>query len=671
MKKIFFAAILFANTTSLFSQVESSSLILNRGKLWQTIATGKVGPSFSNWTSRGIGLDWPGFDQSLISENIGGTASHLVSGGFYIGAKWQPDSILSVEEWSLYAGSVGQTAGAKYIAKTHKKKFSNGANFWLKSNPLSGEEVIESVWEYNINYDDEFQIKRMLPVRVTRTSHQWSGSSLDENYIIHDYVIKNISNEIRAQVPATRFVADTLYDVNIILNYGIHANSRAWSVMFPSLPAGARNTQFFLNTSKKLLYGRADDYPETPTTNETFGLVKTFGPVLNGVPTGEYLAPAYVGYKLLYSSPNKNGQATFVNRYGWSAASNSIDLSGPFTNLGSLETQYDATNDIRLTANYIESITDTLFMKKSRMWSMMSLGPWNIPPGDSIRFVVAEIVDGIDYAMAIDPNNYPVNTVNTETRKKFLASADRAQLTFDNKFNHPDPPAAPTFAVDYNRSGTSVANVITWKDDAELLRDPDDNTFDLKGYILYRSDYLPIGAWKAVDTIFTGDPIYKNLQTYTYVDSTVTIGQAYYYSLTAFDSGKTSWTGVSTINNIPPMETSIFANRMQTPFIATLPPKENLNEVLVVPNPFVIGEGFSRPGAGDVIQFVNIPNPCTIRIYTVRGDLVKTIIVADGAGAIASWDQVTDFGQFVESGVYIFHVEHSSGTKLGKFAIVR
>jgi hypothetical protein len=96
-----------------------------------------------------------------------------------------------------------------------------------------------------------------------------------------------------------------------------------------------------------------------------------------------------------------------------------------------------------------------------------------------------------------------------------------------------------------------------------------------------------------------------------------------------------------------------------------------LNEVLVVPNPFVIGEGFSLPGERDNLRFVNLPNPCTIRIYTVRGDLVKTINVPDGAGAIISWDQVTDYGQFVESGIYIFHLEYSGGTKLGKFAIIR
>lgn len=296
-------------------------------------------------------------------------------------------------------------------------------------------------------------------------------------------------------------------------------------------------------------------------------------------------------------------------------------------------------------------------MTRSRMWSMIQLGPFNILPGDSIRIVIAEIVDGVDYKQAIDPQNNPVNIINRDTRNAFFASADRAQLTFDNGFNHPDPPAAPDFVVDYNRESQSVANIIKWNNDKEFIPDPDNGNLDLVGYIIYRSDFLPIGPWTAIDTVFAGETDFLNGSVYIYYDSLVTIGQRYYYALTTFDAQG--------------LETSIFANRLQLPFTATLPPKDNLDDILVVPNPFVIGEGFSQPGEQDKIQFVNLPNPCTIRIYTVRGDLVKTIIVKEGDGAIVSWDQVTDFGQFVESGIYIFHAEFNGGTKIGKFAIVR
>jgi len=288
---------------------------------------------------------------------------------------------------------------------------------------------------------------------------------------------------------------------------------------------------------------------------------------------------------------------------------------------------------------------------------MMKIGPFDILPGDSIKIVFAEIVDGVDYDKAINPKKYSANSINTESRDKFFATADRAQNTYNNHYNHTDPPAAPEFEVDYNRVSGDVANVLTWGTDAELIPDPDKGTVDLKSYIIYRSSYLPIGPWTAIDTILVGDNNYFDGISYRFIDKSVDIGQAYYYAITGIDSDN--------------LESSLFANRLNNPFIATLPPKDNLDEILVVPNPFVIGKGFSQPGVKDKIQFVNIPNPCTIRIYTVRGDLVKTIRVDEGEGAIVSWDQVTDFGQFVESGIYLFHVESKGKTKIGKFAIVR
>ncbi|MCD6081471.1 fibronectin, partial [candidate division WOR-3 bacterium] len=45
-----------------------------------------------------------------------------------------------------------------------------------------------------------------------------------------------------------------------------------------------------------------------------------------------------------------------------------------------------------------------------------------------------------------------------------------------------------------------------------------------------------------------------------------------------------------------------------------------------------------------------------IRIYTERGDLIKTIVHDDGSGDEA-WESVTSSRQLVVSGVYIAHFE--------------
>jgi hypothetical protein len=671
------SSIVFFSTS--FAQVESPSLVFNRGMLWNSVFFGKIGPNFNNWARRGIGLDWPGFDESWIREDIGGPPSHLLTGGFWIGAKKSPDSIVAVEDWSIYGGTVSNELGAKYIVTKHTHKYKDGSNFWLKTNPSEGEEVIETVWEYNINYTKIDDIERQLPLRVTRRAHQWSGSKRNENYIIYKYTFKNISAEIKSKDPA-RVVADTLYGVHLLLNYALQINSRSWNVLFPSLTPGARNSWFFYDPSRRMIWGRAGDYRET-IGNEDYGLSLQQGPIVGGKPSGEYLAPGFVGVKLLYSSPDTFKVTNRVAKYGWSAASNSIDLSGPFTGIGSLEAKYQVLQDPARAASFVLSPADTVFMRRNRMWSLISLGPWKLLPGDSIVIALAEIVDGVDYKIATD-TSYKSSYIGTQSSKIFYATSDKAQFTYDNKLNHPDPPAAPKFEVDfYKEKEKFVANVITWGNETESQLDPDDGRNDIYGYKIWRSWYLPIGPWDSIGTVVKGDLKFFNPaeKKYSFVDSTVQIGANYYYALTAFDTGKTSWpvnlsarfpeTGS---NRVPSLESSIFANRTIEPFKATIPPFGRLDDVLVVPNPFVIGEGFSQPGAGDEIQFVNIPNPCVIRIYTVRGDHVKTIHVKEGMGAITGWNQVTDYGQYVESGVYIYHLDAPGiGKKIGKFAIVR
>lgn len=678
MTKVTFKLILIFLTLSsgMLAQVESPLLILNRGALWHSLSPSKSGPAYNNWAPTGPTLDWPGFDASWIGENIGGTASHMATGGFWIGAKNNKDSVISVEDWAIYGASVSTETSSKYSLKTHRKLYPSGENYWLQTNPLVGEEVVESVWEYNPafftpNQQDELQ----LPLRVVRRAHQWSGSKRDENYILYEYYFINISAELKAANP-TKNITDTLHGVQMLLTYAMQSNSRSWRVLFPQETNGARNTKVVYDRTNKMFQAE----------NANYGFTNSLGRVVNGIPQGEWLAPGYAGVKLVYASPDSTGIATRVDetKLGWSQGEATLDLSGPFTGVsGFNEDKYRAikfpTNLFRF-VQFPRNLTDTTFINNARKWSVMSLGPWEMKPGDTVKIVLAEIVAGMDYSYALDKTTSPSLIFNQSYTQNFIPAVRRAQLTYDNRFNHPDPPAAPKFNVNfYQGAERKVANVVTWENSVEAIPDPDDGVFDLAGYRIYRSDFLPIGPWTLIADIKKGDLTYNTGTTYSYTDSTVQIGTGYYYSVTAYDTGKAFWTVNPTQRfpetgntvRVPAMETSIFANRTTRPFLATLPAPKSVNEVLVVPNPFIIGEGSSQPGETDQIQFVNVPNPSTIRIYTVRGDLVKTIVVDENRGGIVTWNQVTDFGQYVESGVYIFHVESQYGKSTGKFAIVR
>jgi hypothetical protein len=104
--------------------------------------------------------------------------------------------------------------------------------------------------------------------------------------------------------------------------------------------------------------------------------------------------------------------------------------------------------------------------------------------------------------------------------------------------------------------------------------------------------------------------------------------------------------------------------------------KQNL-EITAVPNPYVVSSYYevNRFGVQKEIQFHHLPPQCTIRIFNIAGDLVRTI-VHDAARAsqptIASWDLQSYNGQEVAYGIYIYHVDVAGvGEYIGKLALIK
>jgi len=94
--------------------------------------------------------------------------------------------------------------------------------------------------------------------------------------------------------------------------------------------------------------------------------------------------------------------------------------------------------------------------------------------------------------------------------------------------------------------------------------------------------------------------------------------------------------------------------------------KEDLKKIKVVPNPFFVTSAFD-----DRIMFTHLPNKCDIKIFTVAGDLVKTINHADELG-IEYWDMKNDEGLEIAYGLYVYVVKTRDGEKhIGKFSVIR
>jgi hypothetical protein len=97
-----------------------------------------------------------------------------------------------------------------------------------------------------------------------------------------------------------------------------------------------------------------------------------------------------------------------------------------------------------------------------------------------------------------------------------------------------------------------------------------------------------------------------------------------------------------------------------------------LADVRVVPDPyFVQYSGLVETERGEaVIEFQNVPDRCTIRIYTLAGDLVQTL-THDNPAENPRWDLLSSDQRQVASGIYIYHLDSPYGERLGRFAIIK
>jgi IS30 family transposase len=73
------------------------------------------------------------------------------------------------------------------------------------------------------------------------------------------------------------------------------------------------------------------------------------------------------------------------------------------------------------------------------------------------------------------------------------------------------------------------------------------------------------------------------------------------------------------------------------------------------------------------IFFIHLPQQCTIRIYTISGRLVQTMMHSSTLdNGQESWNLVTRDGLDLAYGVYVFHVDAGPlGSRIDRFAILK
>ncbi|MEZ5360670.1 MAG: hypothetical protein R3F48_17790 [Candidatus Zixiibacteriota bacterium] len=108
-----------------------------------------------------------------------------------------------------------------------------------------------------------------------------------------------------------------------------------------------------------------------------------------------------------------------------------------------------------------------------------------------------------------------------------------------------------------------------------------------------------------------------------------------------------------------------------TPEAATQVTAEaSLDDIKAVPNPFYLYGSYDPSPGSKRLAFHHLPATCTIRIYNIAGDLIRTIEKDDASTPIAFWDMLTDRQLPIASGIYVYVVDAPGyGHKVGKVAV--
>ncbi|OYD14119.1 hypothetical protein CH333_08955 [candidate division WOR-3 bacterium JGI_Cruoil_03_44_89] len=294
-------------------------------------------------------------------------------------------------------------------------------------------------------------------------------------------------------------------------------------------------------------------------------------------------------------------------------------------------------------------------------------GPYTLAPGDSIHIVLAEGIAGLsrkacyeiggqwykwgyegetgpyelpDGSTTNDGNEYKNAWVYTG-KDSLFQTFDRAIANYESNFDIPQPPPPPEL-FEVNSGGDRIA--LTWSDNAESWP-------NFAGYRVYRAIHKPDSTYELIFACGEGTD-HPNIVD-RFDDVTAKRGFDYYYYITSFDDGSTN-----DIEPGVPLESSKFYTMTNEPAYLRRPANKSMANIRVVPNPYNIKARDIQYGAGgpDRIMFLDIPAFCTIKIYTERGDLIKTLEHTDGSGD-AAWESITSSRQVVVSGIYIAHFE--------------
>jgi len=284
-------------------------------------------------------------------------------------------------------------------------------------------------------------------------------------------------------------------------------------------------------------------------------------------------------------------------------------------------------------------------------------GPYHMEPYEKMTFIFAQVAG---------PGTGP----GSPNVSRLYTTVDRIYTMYNNGFKF-IPPPKPN--VRYAALDNTVK--LLWSNDKELSYiNPLTGKSGVKEYRVYKTSDPSRTNWGSPVAVIPRNQTKTSVDSlaYQWQDPAATKNFFYYsYAVTILDDDS-----LESGKAFLPADQSASENTVEArPVNAS---RTSLSDIRVVPNPYIISATWERKRLGDPklgepirdVAFTNLPGRCTIRVYTLDGNLVKTIEHANGQGT-EFWDLRSFSNQLIATGVYIYHVTSDAGERVSKFAVVR
>ena len=329
---------------------------------------------------------------------------------------------------------------------------------------------------------------------------------------------------------------------------------------------------------------------------------------------------------------------------------------------------------------------------------------WNGLRSETEKDVFSNIVDfeGYRVYMSLSPiasDFYMIASYDIENYNKYIWNARRRVWELK------DPPYTmdslrTIYGDGFNPDDYDIDHHFYWGDSTFYFKKQDWNADDLSDINGIHKVYPdePPPTMLIIDSAriyypeeLTEDGQFKYYE-YEYIIRHLLPSRQYFVSVTAFDYGSPS-SGLASLEN-PPHKNYV-AEYAMNDNSAT---EDQKLKVVVYPNPYRLNGNYPVGGfegrdyidstmGGVLIQqegmidertrsihFTNLPHKCTIRIFSIDGDLIREIdhdFPKDSPRSMHErWDLITRNTQMVVSGIYYWSVESEYGSQLGKLVII-